>query len=59
MSEQRLPLFPFILKNAMQKVRMAENAWNGRDPEKVVFAYTIDSVWRNRSMNNKLVYFLL
>ncbi|EHD13073.1 hypothetical protein CIN_20560 [Commensalibacter intestini A911] len=49
MSEQRLPLPPFTLETAMQKVRMAENAWNGKDPEKVAFAYTVDSIWRNRS----------
>lgn len=49
MSEQRLPLPPFTLETAMKKVRMAENAWNGKDPEKVAFAYTVDSIWRNRS----------
>ena len=40
---------PFDLSVATQKVQMAENAWNTRDPEKVSMAYTIDSVWRNRS----------
>jgi uncharacterized protein len=40
---------PFNQSIATQKVRMAENAWNTRDPEKVSLAYTEDSVWRNRS----------
>ena len=40
---------PFDLAIATQKVRMAENAWNTRDPEKVSLAYTENSVWRNRS----------
>ncbi len=43
------PLPPFDLETATQKVRMAENAWNTRDPERVSLAYTIDSQWRNRS----------
>jgi nuclear transport factor 2 (NTF2) superfamily protein len=33
----------------MQKARMAEDAWNGRDPERVSLAYTVDSTWRNRA----------
>lgn len=45
----RLPLPPFNSETAAQKVRMAEDAWNSKDPEKVSLAYTIDSVWRNRS----------
>jgi hypothetical protein len=45
----RPPLPPFDLDTATQKVRMAENAWNTRDPEKVSLAYTQDSRWRNRS----------
>lgn len=45
----RPPLPPFTLETAIQKVRMAENAWNTRDPEKVSLAYTEDSRWRNRS----------
>jgi nuclear transport factor 2 (NTF2) superfamily protein len=44
----RPPLPPFTLQTAMQKARMAEDAWNSRDPEKVSLAYTSDSVWRNR-----------
>jgi hypothetical protein len=46
---QRPPLPPFTRETAMQKVRLAEDAWNSRDPEKVSLAYTIDSHWRNRS----------
>ena len=45
----RPPLPPFTHDTAVQKVRAAENAWNGRDPEKVSLAYTPDSRWRNRS----------
>ncbi|KMK64639.1 nuclear transport factor 2 family protein [Puniceibacterium sp. IMCC21224] len=44
----RLPFPPFTLQTAVQKARMAEDAWNSRDPEKVSLAYTPDSVWRNR-----------
>ncbi|KHD05370.1 50S ribosomal protein L21 [Candidatus Thiomargarita nelsonii] len=40
---------PFTLETATQKVRLAEDAWNTREPEKVSLAYTIDSSWRNRS----------
>jgi nuclear transport factor 2 (NTF2) superfamily protein len=40
---------PFTRESATQKVRMAEDSWNTRDPEKVALAYTIDSRWRNRS----------
>lgn len=45
----RPPLPPFARETAMQKVRMAEDGWNGRDPEKVAMAYTLDSQWRNRN----------
>ena len=45
----RPPLPPFSLETAAQKVRMAEDAWNTRDPERVALAYTEDSRWRNRS----------
>ncbi len=47
--EPRPPLPPFYLEGAVQKVRMAEDAWNSGDPAKVSLAYTVDSVWRNRS----------
>jgi nuclear transport factor 2 (NTF2) superfamily protein len=43
------PFPPFTLETAIQKARMAENAWNGRDPQVVAMAYTEDSQWRNRS----------
>jgi nuclear transport factor 2 (NTF2) superfamily protein len=45
----RPPLPPFTPESAKQKVRMAEDAWNSRDPERVAVAYTPDSAWRNRS----------
>jgi len=45
----RPPLPPFTLDTARQKARMAEDAWNTRDPGRVVLAYTTDSRWRNRS----------
>lgn len=48
MEERRLPVPPFTFETATQKVQMAENAWNTRDPEKVCMAYTIDTEWRNR-----------
>jgi nuclear transport factor 2 (NTF2) superfamily protein len=46
---ERPPLPPFTLETAQQKARMAENAWNMQDPEKVSLAYTEDSQWRNRA----------
>ena len=48
-ASDRPPLPPFTEKTAMQKTRLAENAWNSQDPEKVSLAYTADSTWRNRS----------
>ena len=48
-AESRPPVPPFTRDTAVQKVRMAEDAWNTRDPERVSLAYTHDSVWRNRS----------
>lgn len=47
-TEARPPLPPFTRETALKKVRMAEDAWNTRDPERVALAYTVDSVWRNR-----------
>ena len=47
--ETRPPLPPFSRETAAQKVRLAEDAWNSRDPEKVSLAYSPDSHWRNRS----------
>ncbi len=45
----RPPFPPFTEETARQKVRMAEDAWNSRDPVRVSLAYTPDSTWRNRS----------
>ncbi len=45
----RPPLPPFTRETAIQKVRLAEDAWNSRDAEKVALAYTVDSRWRNRA----------
>ena len=45
----RPPLPPFTRESAIQKVRLAEDGRNTRDPQKVALAYTIDSRWRNRS----------
>ena len=47
--QPRPPLPPFTRETAIQKVRMAEDAWNTRDPKRVALAYTLDSQWRNRS----------
>lgn len=49
MDESRPPFPPFDQESAVKKVRMAEDAWNSRDPERVSLAYTSDSQWRNRS----------
>jgi nuclear transport factor 2 (NTF2) superfamily protein len=46
---QRPPVPPFTRETAIQKVRLAEDAWNSRDPERVSLAYTADSRWRNRA----------
>ena len=45
----RPPLPPFTRDTAVQKVRLAEDAWNSRDPDRVAGAYSVDSRWRNRS----------
>ena len=62
-SPSRPPLPPFTEASARQKVLAAEGAWNTRDPERVAGAYTIDSVWRNRSEfiqgKDEIVAFLL
>jgi len=47
--EAKPPFPPFTTETAIQKVRLAEDAWNSRDPERVSLAYTADSVWRNRN----------
>ena len=48
-SQARPPLPPFSHETAVQKVRMAEDGWNSREPERVALAYTEDSRWRNRN----------
>ena len=45
----RPPLPPFTRESAMEKVRLAEDGWNSRNPEKVALAYSPDSYWRNRA----------
>ncbi len=50
MTEQKHPLPPFTLETAKQKVRMAENAWNLKDPQKISMAYSPNSKWRNRNL---------
>jgi nuclear transport factor 2 (NTF2) superfamily protein len=47
--ETRPPVPPFTLESATKKVRGAEDAWNSRDPDRVVQVYTPDTVWRNRA----------
>jgi nuclear transport factor 2 (NTF2) superfamily protein len=58
----RPPLPPFTRDSAIQKVRLAEDGWNSRDPARVALAYTIDSRWRNRSEfingRNEIIAFL-
>jgi len=49
MEKKRLPVPPFTMDTALQKVQAAEDAWNTKDPEKVCMAYTIDTEWRNRT----------
>lgn len=62
MEAPRNPVPPFTAASAAQKVRMAEDAWNTRDAERVALAYTPDSRWRNRSEflqgRNSIVEFL-
>ena len=47
--EQRPPLPPFNRESALKKVRLAEDGWNSRDPQKVAVAYSLDTSWRNRT----------
>lgn len=47
--EQKLPLPPFTFETAIQKVQLAEDAWNSQDPHRVSLAYTLNTEWRNRS----------
>jgi nuclear transport factor 2 (NTF2) superfamily protein len=47
--EAKLPVPPFTAESAAKKVRLAEDAWNTRDPDRVVLVYTEDTRWRNRT----------
>jgi len=47
--EMKKPLPPFSNETARQKIRLAEDGWNGQNPEKIALAYTQDSLWRNRN----------
>lgn len=47
--EQKLPIPPFTLETALQKVQLAEDAWNSQDSERISKAYTINTEWRNRT----------
>lgn len=47
--EQKHPLPPFTLETALEKVKLAEDAWNSKNPERIALAYTIDTEWRNRT----------
>lgn len=49
MENKKLPLPPFTMETALEKVQIAENVWNSKDPEKVCLAYTVDTEWRNRT----------
>jgi nuclear transport factor 2 (NTF2) superfamily protein len=49
MEEKRLPLPPFTTETAKQKIQLAEEAWNSKDPVRVSKAYSMDSEWRNRN----------
>jgi nuclear transport factor 2 (NTF2) superfamily protein len=49
MEPVRMPIPPFTMETALQKVQAAEDAWNTKDPERVSMAYTIDTEWRNRT----------
>jgi len=49
MENKKLPLPPFTMETAIEKVQIAEDAWNSKDPEKICLAYTIDTEWRNRT----------
>ncbi|WPN26353.1 nuclear transport factor 2 family protein [Pseudomonas marginalis] len=48
-AETRPPLPPFTRESAIEKVRLAEDGWNSRDPHRVSLAYTLDTHWRNRA----------
>jgi len=60
--ESRPPFPPFTAETARQKVQMAEDAWNSRNPERVSLAYSPDTLWRNRSTfltgRDEVIHFL-
>lgn len=47
--DKKYPLPPFTMETALQKVQLAEDAWNSQDIERIANAYTIDTEWRNRT----------
>ena len=47
--DKKLLLPPFTLEIALQKVKLAEDAWNSKDPERIALSYTVDTEWRNRT----------
>ncbi|NQX43293.1 hypothetical protein SAMN05421820_11657 [Pedobacter steynii] len=47
--EKKYPVPPFTFETAVQKVQLAEDAWNSQDPERISLAYSLDTEWRNRS----------
>jgi nuclear transport factor 2 (NTF2) superfamily protein len=49
MNTERPPLPPFTPETAVEKVRLVEDGWNGRDPAKLALGYTVESYWRNRA----------
>ena len=48
-TEQKLPLPPFTMEKALEKVQLAEDAWNSQDVDRIAQAYTVDTEWRNRT----------
>jgi len=50
MEEKRMPLPPFTIETAKQKIQLAEDAWNSKDPVRVSKAYSLTSEWRNRNL---------
>ena len=47
--EKKYPLPPFNKETAIEKIQMAEDAWNSKNPEKIALAYSVDTEWRNRN----------
>lgn len=50
MDQKKYPLPPFSFEDAKQKVQLAEDAWNGKNPEKIALAYSPETQWRNRDL---------